>query len=224
MQNKNTKHRWLAKERARVERKKARRLETGSALVVCEGECTEPFYLKGLLHHFGINSASVEVLPGQSKSNAVAVVNRAYERFEQMPRDRVFVLMDGEQDDLDQALKICKTPLQRGNLKKDIPEICIEPIISTPCFEVWLLLHFRYCDQPFRAFNDVLSELQVHLPDYSKADRNVFLKVGAAEGLQRALLNVPSLRKASQANGSASPSTDMDLLVEALRSIAPRSL
>ena len=82
----------------------------------------------------------------------------------------------------------------------------------------------NHCDQPFRAFNDVLSELQVHLPDYSKADRNVFLKVGAAEGLQRALLNVPSLRKASQATGSASPSTDMDLLVEALRSIAPRSL
>jgi hypothetical protein len=52
----------------------------------------------------------------------------------------------------------------------------LRPIISTPCFEVWLLLHFRYCDQPFRAFNDVLSELHVHLPDYSKADRNVFLK------------------------------------------------
>ena len=91
-----------------------------------------PHYLRGLLHHFGINSASVEVLPGQSNGNAVAVVNRARERFEQVPRDRVFVLIDAEQVDLDQALKICKTPLQRGNQKKAIPEIRIEPSGSRP--------------------------------------------------------------------------------------------
>ncbi len=71
MQDKNAKRGRLVKERAKAERKKAGRRETGSALLVCEGECTEPYYLRGLLNHFGINSASVEVLPGQSNSNAV---------------------------------------------------------------------------------------------------------------------------------------------------------
>jgi hypothetical protein len=222
MQKKPPKQLRLANERAKVERKKAGRRETGSALLVCEGECTEPYYLKGLLHYLEINSASVEVLHGQTKSNAVAVVNRARERFEQVPRDRVFALIDAEQADLDKALKICKTPLQRGNQKKGIPEIRIEPIISTPCFEVWLLLHFRFCDQPFRVFRDVLPELQVHLPDYSKTDRKIFLRVGGAEGLQRALLNVHVLRKASAATGALSPSTNMDSLVNALQAIAPQ--
>jgi hypothetical protein len=222
MQEKNAKRGRLAKERAKAERKKAGRRETGSALLVCEGECTEPYYLRGLLHHFGINSASVEVLPGQSNSNAVAVVNRARERFEQVPRDRVFVLIDAEQADLDQALKICETPLQRGNQKKAIPEIRIEPIINTPCFEVWLLLHFRYCDQPFRVFTDVLPELRVHLPEYSKADRDIFSRVGGGEGLQRALLHIPRLRTASENTGARSPASDMDVLVEALRTIAPQ--
>lgn len=40
MQEKNAKRGRLAKERAKAERKKAGRRETGSALLVCEGECT----------------------------------------------------------------------------------------------------------------------------------------------------------------------------------------
>jgi len=69
MQEKNAKRGQLAKERAKAERKKAGRRETGSALLVCEGKCTEPYYLRGLLHHLGINSASVEILPGQSNQS-----------------------------------------------------------------------------------------------------------------------------------------------------------
>lgn len=149
MREKQPKHRQLAKERTKAERKKAGRRESGSALLVCEGECTEPFYLKGL------------------------------------------------------------------------PETFIEPIVSTPCFEVWLLLHFRYCDQPFGRFADVLPELQVGLPDYSKAAPHIFAKVGGGEGLQRAMLFAQRLRQALAATGANSPATDVDKLVEALRTIAP---
>lgn len=222
MRNNQAKHRQLAKERTKAERKKEGRRETGSALLVCEGECTEPFYLEGLLHHFGINTASVEIVRGQSRSNAVAVVNRARERFEQVPRDRVFVLIDAEQADLDQALKLCKSPLQRGNQKKGLAEIRIEPIVSVPCFEVWLLLHFRYCDQPFSNFTDVLPVLQADLPDYAKADPHIFAKVGGGEGLQRALLHAPRLRACLMQTAARSPATNMDTLVEALRAIAPQ--
>lgn len=220
MRENQAKHRQLAKERVKAERKKAARRESGSALLVCEGQCTEPFYLQGLLQHLGINAASVEIIEGQSKSNAVAVVNRARQRFEQIPRDRVFVLIDAEQDDLALALKLCKTPLQRANKKKGLPEIGIEPIVSTPCFEVWLLLHFRYCDQPFVQFSDVLPELQASLPDYLKTDPRIFQKVGGGEGLERALLHAARLRTALAQTGSTRPATDMDKLVDALRAIA----
>lgn len=221
MRENQAKHRQLARERAKTARKKAGRRETGSALLVCEGECTEPFYLQGLLQYLDINAASVEIIEGQTKSNAVAVVNRARQRFDQVPRDRVFVLIDAEQQDLPQALKLCRAPVQRANKKKGLPEIRIEPIVSTPCFEVWLLLHFRYCDQPFASFADVLPELQASQPDYFKADPRIFLKVGGGEGLERALLHVTKLRAAMAQTGSNSPATDMDKLVEALRAIAP---
>ena len=189
--------------------------------MVCEGECTEPYYLRGLLAHLGINDASVEVVAGKTDSNAVAVVHRARERFGQIPRDRVFVLVDAEQADLSRALRLCATPLQHANKRKEQPEIRIEPIVSTPCFEVWLLQHFRYSDQPFACFDDVLRELRADLPDYVKADRRIFLKVGGGEGLRRALLNTAALRVAQVKTGSMAPATDIDKLVEALYSIAP---
>lgn len=220
MRDNQPKHRQLAKERAKADRQKANRTETGSALLVCEGECTEPYYLSGLLAYLRIGAASVEIVPGQSDSNAVSVVTRARERFEQNPRDRVFVIIDGEQRDLAKALRLCQIPLQHANKKKSLPEICIEPIVSTPCFEVWLLLHFRYCDQPFGAFSDVLPVLQASLPDYTKTDFRIFARAGGGEGLRRAVFHAQRLRQTITTTGATSPATDMDRLIEALRAMA----
>jgi hypothetical protein len=223
MQENQPKHRQLAKKRHKMERKKATRKENGSALLVCEGECTEPYYLRGLLQYMCISSASVEIIEGQTKSNAVSVVKRAQQRFDRSPRDRVFVLIDAEQQDLQQALEECEVPVQRGSKKKGLPEIRIEPIISAPCFEVWLLLHFHYCAQPFSCFEDVLPVLQASFPDYQKADPKIFLKVGGGEGLERALLHVSRLHLELGKTGSEYPDTGMDKLVEALRTLIPES-
>ncbi|MFN4005169.1 MAG: RloB family protein [Hylemonella sp.] len=221
MRENQPKHRQIARERARIERREAWRREAGSALLVCEGACTEPHYLKGLRAYLGINPANVEIVEGGTKSNAVAVVRRAMDRFAHAPRDRVFVVVDAEQGDLDRALELCRTPLQRRNRRKGLPEIRIEPIVSIPCFEFWLLLHFRYCDQPFANFAGLLPKLRASLPNYSKGDARIFDKVGGGEGLLRALDNAAKLRQALAATGAKRPATDMDKLVEALREIVP---
>lgn len=223
MRDNQARQRQLAKERRRAERRTACRQELPTALLVCEGECTEPHYLKGLLDFLGINAVNVEVVPGQSRSNAVAVVRRARERFEQAPRDRVFVLIDAEQGDLAQALSLCDQPLQRSNRKKGLTEVCIEPILGNPCFEVWLLLHFRYCDQPFNNYAEVLAVLRAHLPEYSKADSRIFTRVGGGEGVRHALLYAPQLRAATARIGARRPGTDMDRLIAALAGMFPEA-
>ncbi|MBL0143804.1 MAG: RloB domain-containing protein [Betaproteobacteria bacterium] len=147
------------------------------------------------------------------------MVTHARNRFEQVPRDRVFVLIDAEQDDLLKALKLCELPVQRESKKKGLPEIRIEPVVCDPCFEFWLLLHFRYCDQPFASFADVLPELQAHLPDYEKNDPRIFVRVGGEQGMERALSNVTQLRKVLAQTGASIPATDMDKLIEVLRGL-----
>lgn len=219
MQERKGKNRHLAKEHSHAKRQETGRRERRSALIVCEGKCTEPFYLRGLLQHLRISAANVEIIVGESQSNAVAVVNRARQRFKHTPRDHVFAMIDNEQEDLDQALKLCEKPLQRANKKNGLPLIRIEPILSTPCFEVWLLLHFRYCDKHFARYADVLPELQASLPGYQKSESKIFEKVGDGDGLGRALLNAVQLRIALAQTNSTSPATDMDKLVEALRAL-----
>lgn len=155
-------------------------------------------------------------------AGARLAVNRAREYFSHTPRDQVFVVIDGEQVDLPDALALCETPIQRGNNKKGRPEIRIQPIVSHPCFEVWLLLHFRFCDQPFRGYGDVEAELLASLPEYTKSDRQIFARVGGGEGLQRAVLHTPRLREALMQTGAQSPATDMDRLVELLRALVPQ--
>jgi hypothetical protein len=216
MKDRQPKHRQLAKERNKIERKTAIRRETGSALVVCEGKCTEPFYLQGVLQHLRLSSANVEIIRGQSDSNAVAVVERALRRFTQRPCDRVFVVIDAEQKDLAQALALCKTPVQNENEKKGLSGIFIVAIVSTPCFVFWLLIHFRYCARPFSRFSEVLSELKKHLPGYEKIDPHIFVKVDGAVGLQRALQHAERLRTEHAKIGSRNPGTDMDVLIHAL--------
>ena len=68
----------------------------------------------------------------------------------------------------------------------------------------------------------MLPILQKELSNYTKSDRDIFTKVGGAEGLQRALQNAPRLRDSINQTGATSPSTYMDSLVVALQDIAPK--
>jgi hypothetical protein len=65
----------------------------------------------------------------------------------------------------------------------------------------------------------VKPELVASLPNYQKNDPTIFLKVGGGVGLERALMNTTILRNSHESTDSTSPATDMDILVEALRTI-----
>lgn len=124
----------------KLERKTATREPKDTALIVCEGKRTEPNYLNGLLFFLKIPTASVKITGEQKNHNAVAVVKAAKRCFAEDSRDHVFVVIDGEQQDIEVALKECKKPLEGTEVK-------IKPILSKPCFEFWLLLHFQYSDK-----------------------------------------------------------------------------
>jgi hypothetical protein len=220
MREHQAKHRQLAKERSKIERRKAMRLEHGTALLVCEGRRTEPHYLRELLRLLEISPARVEIIEGQTNADAMSVVRRARQLYERKPEyDHVFIIIDAEQANLQKALADCNQPIQRASIKKGIQEIHIRPIVTAPCFEYWLLLHFRYTDQPFISYADVLTELLVFLPDYKKVDPYIFDKVGGEEGLRRAVTNSAISKRELARTGATYPDTDMPILLEALETI-----
>lgn len=220
MRDNQPKHRQLAKERSKDERKAVQRQERGTALITFEGQCTEPQYFKGLLRELRISS-SVEIFEGNGKSDALSVVERARARFDLDPRDRVFAVIDAEQENLAEALESCKEPVQQANRRKGLPEIRIEPIVTAPCFEFWLLLHFDYTDRAFTCFSDLAPAIESKIPGYHKSDPLIFRKAGGVEGVLHALEYVQRLKRRLSESGASIPNSDIPLLIQALCDLSP---
>ena len=82
--------------------------------------------------------------------------------------DKVYAVFDtdvnqNKQDQIEEAKKIAD---KNG----------VEIITSTPTFELWFLLHFRYTTKTFTSNSDLQNELKKHIPEYEK-NNNTYLSV-----------------------------------------------
>ena len=216
MKERQPKHRQAARERVRLDRRAASRVGLPTALIVCEGRCTEPYYLGGLIEHLGVNAANAHIQTGSYKTDALSLVRDAQARFRKNPEyDRVFVVLDGDQAHLDEA----RREAGKGLAKAGGGRVRVELIVTTPCFEYWLLLHFEYTTRGLRSA-DAVRALEAHLTDYEKGDRGIFAKLSG--GLAVAEANAARGVRDIAATGAASPRTDMPVLLEALRAMSRR--
>jgi hypothetical protein len=213
------KRRQLRREGRRLERKRATRAGLSALLIVCEGRETEPNYLNGLCDAKRINRANVTIVPGDDETNALALVRKARHRF-QIDRDfdRVFVVCDCENEDISRARALAATPLKHITGR----QITADLIVTRPCFEFWLLLHFEYVARSLPTAGSAIDLLRRHVTDYQKADRDVFRKVEA--GLDRAMIHAARLKADLAKVGVQSPATDMTLLIETLLSLTRSGL
>lgn len=92
----------------------------------------------------------------------------------------------------------------------------VEIILSNPCFEVWLLLHFRYSTRGYQSNNEVLKELNDVWPEYRK---NIASFKQLRDRCEDAIENTGRLKKFhNETKGTdiverCNPSTDVDKLV-----------
>ena len=101
----------------------------------------------------------------------------------------------------------------------------METILSDPCFEYWLLLHFELTDRPFdgagtgrSACEEVTARLRSHLPEYRKNDLRIFKQ--CRERLDAAVRNA---RRVEENPSSQSPRTDVWKLIVRLLEIGRKS-
>lgn len=92
----------------------------------------------------------------------------------------------------------------------------VEIILSNPCFEVWLLLHFRYSTRGYQSNNEVIKELNDVWPEYRK---NIASFKQLRDRCEDAIENTGKLKKFhNETKGTdiverCNPSTDVDKLV-----------
>lgn len=151
----------MVRKATKKERKKYTRKRNAIVLVATEGNNkTEKTYfreynksLKGckIVFSNGNNTDPVKIV-----SDAI---NSAQNKGIEIGRgDSIFAVMDIDFNKESQIYKARKLAEKNG----------VELILSNPCFEVWLLLHFRYSTHGYQNNHEVLNELSNQWPEYRK--------------------------------------------------------
>lgn len=181
-------------------------------LVVCEGARTEPDYINGLDRFF--RNSAIEVECVRAAGVPLTVVSHAAQRKEQAQKDakrhddeflrfdEVWCVVDvDEHPHLNEARQLAQARQ-------------IELAISNPCFELWLLLHFR--EPPgARHRHDLCRLMREHVPAYDKKPDFAHLADGVDAACRRA--ERLDLEANNENEPGRNPTTGVYRLVAALR-------
>lgn len=203
-----------------VQALKRKRREIAQAeryLIVCEGEATEPHYFNGLKNVERLPTAHVEVWGEQCGSDPLSVVEFAATQYaeETLDRyDRVFCVIDRDRHDtFKPAVARVKELLESG--------VPIELVVSWPCFEFWILLHYRYTRNPYgptrklSPCDAVGAEIKRdHDKAHLKARPDIYPVLRPRQ--EFAIANAKTACKDVLATGMENPSTQVHTLVETL--------
>ena len=143
------------------QRRKPNRETYDRILIVCEDSKATPNYLKAIRDYLRLSTANIEIVGEECGSDPVSVVQHAKklqqaELNKNSEYDKVYCVIDR-----DQHKKFSEAIKQAKDNK-------IRVIISTPCFEYWLLLHFKNTSSPYFNCAEVITALKEHLPNYEK--------------------------------------------------------
>lgn len=200
----------------KIQRGQPRRRGNPRILILCEGQRTEPNYFEGFKK--SRNLASVVVRPLRSgQVGPTGLFKRVREELgADSGWDEIYCVLD--HDGREAKIRTFQTKLAAVN---EEAELCrIEMILSDPCFEFWLLLHFEFTDRPFSkgshgtACEDVVRKLRRHLHAYHKNDAHVFEK--CHEHVYTAIENAEKLQNAESLTPQSIPYTNVGLLIKRL--------
>ncbi|TXG79594.1 MAG: RloB domain-containing protein [Rhodocyclaceae bacterium] len=205
-----------------LKRKSRGFLELKRILIVCEGSKTEPHYLKALIRSLGLRATSVLVIGEECESAPISVYEYAEARFlEDPPFDEVFCVFDRDRHpSLDSACQAIESHASK----------LFKAIISHPCFEYWILLHFRYTRAPFVAQGAnspgamVLKAVKEVWPQYAKGSSEVFAQLDKDNRLSLAIEHAKRAQADAKVTGELNPSTDFHTLVIRLQEVAKEQL
>jgi hypothetical protein len=152
-------------------------------LVVCEGERTEPDYIRGFERLVSNATVAIEIPRERGDPRGlVEIATRLRAEAAEAARvqgdpflafDEVWCVFD--RDQFEHFREAVETARGRG----------IELAVSNPCVELWILLHFR--DSPgARDRHDLQQMVKKHLPGYAKRLDFSLVASGVAGATERA--------------------------------------
>lgn len=199
----------------KISRRKPTRPPNKVILIVCEGKKTEKNYFQRLKEYLNLISVSIEILSSRHPT-PLQVIGYAEQKAKEVSEyDEIYCVFDRDtHKDFDKALDEAK----KIKLKNTIFEI----IVSDPCFEFWILLHFAKITRNFSTNQSPCNALQKYktfkqyLPNYDKS--NYDFDDIVANRLKTAIENANEINKTNLPTRQT-PYTEVVRLVENLQKL-----
>ena len=176
--------------------------------IICEGK-TEFHYFKKLVRALGLNSANIIVVPNDVGSAPISIAECAFAQAAQFSDIDLIVCVFDRSKNTQSTYHQAVDQLKKHKPKKgDKSNPRYWAIISDPCFEIWIYLHFSYTTKGYThlgnksADDHIFSDLKKLFPKYTK--------------LPQAIENAAKLSKHNVSTDSTNPHTDMHELLNYL--------
>lgn len=183
-------------------------------LIVCDGQ-TERIYFEALRVSLDLAPAEVTIPPDIAGRSPRQIVDFAETKggtgggYAQ-----IFCVFD--QDDhasFNDAMSRAKQLQERA--RRPMP---LAAVASSPCWEIWVLLHFERTDRPFANCREVIAYIRDHhMPNYEKADR--ITADALVERVDVVLANAEWLERRARSDTTI-PSTSVHHVVRHLEGVA----
>ncbi|GAB5549367.1 MAG: RloB family protein [Sandaracinaceae bacterium] len=183
-------------------------------LVVCEGIVTEPVYLRGLERWAGNSRIHLEIPKEQGDPKKLVEIAKRHKRNAEDEAKR-------QRDDFlsfDEVWCVCDVDEHQRlpDARQMARDNDIMIAVSNPCFELWLVLHFRDSPGPQHR-HDMQKLLAKFLEGYDK-----HLDFSAlSHGVQSAVVRAQRLDEMAQEEGEGgrNPTTDVYRLAESILAV-----
>ena len=186
-------------------------------LIVCEGKKTEPNYLQELCNQYKLSTANIEIVPGSADPRELVEKALELAKQEKLKKDRyesIYCVFDRDSH----------VHFEDASSKANSNSIRLAR--SWPCFEYWVLLHYRYTRSPFTATGNKSSAdkcievLKQEFPNYTKGSKAVFNTLSGR--LKKAMEHATQAFQDAQDTLEKNPSTEFHILVDYLISLDAR--
>lgn len=192
-------------------KKKKKKILYPKFIIICEGEKTEPKYLKAYIEEKGFIKnyrAKVKIIYTK-KNTAKELVQEAF-KSKELPQDETWVVFDKD--------GYTKHPEAFSLAKNKHVNIAFSSI----CFETWILMHFEYTTASFMSYDELFKrKLRKYIPKYDKGYNGLYNLI--KDKTDKAIANSIKLNEYSiggQPVGTPiynlNPYTDMPNLLNAL--------
>lgn len=177
---------------------------------VTEGKVTEIDYFEFIRDLLHIPKERVQFIPSNC-TNPIGIVNDVKNRMRKNEKEA----KHGRESKVDNWWAIFDTEGNINNVKSAITmaqDNNIKLILSDPCIEYWLFLHFRYSTRVYDSSERMERALKEFIPNWNK---HIEME-SIIYSLPFAMKNARRLRENHTQKGIYQPATDCDLVIDAL--------